>query len=53
MFSHAAIVGAILDQLVSDAAATNTITGRTNGSDFIEYERAGNLNRRYNAVILA
>lgn len=53
LFSHAAVVGAILDQLVSDAAATNTITGRTNGSDFIEYERAGNLNRRYNAVILA
>lgn len=53
LFSHTAIAGAILDQLISDAAAINTITGRTNGSDFIEYERAGNLNRRYNAVIAA
>lgn len=53
IFSHTAIAGAVADQLISDAAAANTITGRTNGSDFIEYERAGNLNRRYNAVISA
>lgn len=53
LFSHTAIGVAVADQLVSDAAAINTITGRTNGSDFIEYEKAGNLNRRYNAVILA
>lgn len=53
LFSHSAIAGATANQLVSDAAAINTITGRTNGSDFIEYEKAGNLNRRYNAVIAA
>jgi hypothetical protein len=52
-FSHTAIGVAVADNLVSDAAAVNTITGRTNGSDFIEYERAGNLNRRYNLVVLA
>jgi len=53
IFDHTAIGSAVADNLVSDAAAINTIVGRTNGSDFIEYEKAGNLNRRYNAVILA
>lgn len=52
-FVHLPIAGSANNDLVSDAGVTNTITGRTNGSDFIEYERAGNLNRRYNAVILA
>lgn len=53
LFSHTAIGVAVADELVSDAAAINTITGRAHGSDFIEYENEGNLNRRYNAVILA
>lgn len=53
LFNHNTIIGAVANMLVSDAAAINTITGRINGSDLIEYEKAGNLNRRYNAVILS
>jgi hypothetical protein len=53
LFSHETIATASANELVSDAAAINTIVGRINGSDFIEYEKSGTLNRRYNAVILA
>lgn len=52
-FVHNNVAGALANELVSDAAATNTIVGRTNGSDYIEYRRSGNLNRRENLVILA
>lgn len=51
-FSHAAIGVAVADNLVSDAAAVNTIVGRANGSDFIDYRRSGNINVRENAAIL-
>jgi hypothetical protein len=52
-FVHNNIAGALANELVSDLAITNTVTGRASGSDFIEYEKSGDLNRRYNAVILA
>lgn len=54
-FIHTAIATILIpsNELISDGAATNTIVGRTNGSDFMEYEKAGDLNRRYNAVIAA
>lgn len=46
LFDHTAIGAAVADELVSDAAAINTIVGRTNGSDRIGYRRSGNLNVR-------
>jgi hypothetical protein len=33
--------------------STNLITGRTNGNDFIEYERSGDFWIRTNLVLLA
>lgn len=53
IFSHTAIGSAVLDNLVSDAATSNTVTGRTNGGDYISYKRSGTLNVRSNVVILA
>lgn len=52
LFSHTAIGIAVADNIVSDAAAVNTIVGRINGSDYLEYEKAGNLYRRSNIVKL-
>lgn len=53
VFSHTAIASASTNNLVSDAAISNTVTGRINGCDFIEYKRDGNLNVRQNIVIMA
>jgi hypothetical protein len=53
LFSHTTIANPAVNLLVSDAAAVNTIVGRADGSDFIEYELSGRKNRRYNAVIAA
>lgn len=53
IFSHTSIAVAVSDELVSDAAIANTVTGRINGCDFIEYKRDGNLNVRQNIVIMA
>jgi len=52
VFSHTAIAGAVANDLICDAGAVNnTIVGRTNGTDFLEYSRLGNLNGRINSVI--
>lgn len=53
IFSHTAIASAVADSLVSDAATSNTIVGRANGTDFIEYEKSGLGNIRTNIVKLA
>ena len=53
IFSHTGIASAAANDLVSDGAANNTIVGRTNGGDFIEYQKIGNLNVRTNIVKLA
>jgi len=55
-FKHTAANLAVIDDLISDAAAANVLNGDYN--DFIEYEKttiAGGVivNRRYNAVIAA
>jgi hypothetical protein len=43
-FEHTAIALATSGMLVSNSGAvTNTLTGRTNGGDFAQYQRAGNL----------
>jgi len=52
-FSHTAIGSSVADNLVSDAATTNSIIGRANGSDVIEYEKSGTLNLRTNIVKLS
>jgi len=57
-FFHTPIAGAFTGNLVSDAAVTNLITGRTLSDDFIEYEPTGialgtPVCRRTNIVILA
>jgi hypothetical protein len=53
-FDHKAVATATADQLISDAAAINTISG--NDGAVIEFERvtisgARSVNRRYNAVV--
>jgi hypothetical protein len=51
-FKHVDISVAINNELISDAGAfTNTLTGRTNGSDFIEYKRSGTLLVRNNIAV--
>lgn len=52
-FQHVAVSGAIADTLNADAIATNAIIGRTNSSDYIEYERSGIKNVRTNIVKLS
>lgn len=52
-FEHTAIGSAGANNMVSDAAVTNIIVGRTNGCDSINYRRSGNLNVRTNIVKLA
>jgi hypothetical protein len=52
-FAHTSITTAVADNLVSDAGTfTNTLNGRTNGSDFVEYKKSGNLLVRNNIVVL-
>lgn len=53
IFEHTAIGVAVADNLVSDAALSNSIVGRTNGSDFIEYRKSGTINVRNNIAKLA
>jgi len=54
-FVHSNVAGATINQLISDAATTNTIVGAHN--DFIQYNKVVvngvNVNQRYNAVIAA
>jgi len=51
---HTLIAGAVAGNMVCDAPAPlNTITGRLNGCDFIEYTNSGNLCLRTNLVLLA
>jgi hypothetical protein len=51
-FKHVDISVAINNELISDAGAfTNTLAGRTNGSDFIEYKRSGTLLVRNNIAV--
>lgn len=51
---HTLIAGAVAGNMVCDAPAPlNTITGRLNGCDFIEYQESGNLCLRTNLVLLA
>lgn len=52
-FFHTPIAGAVANDMVSDAGVMNTLIGRLNGCDFIEYERSGDLNQRTNIVINA
>lgn len=53
-FQHTLVAGAVTGNLLCDApSSANLITGRTNGSDFIEYETSGDLNLRTNLVLLA
>ena len=53
-FTHTLVASAVLGNLLCDApSSTNLITGRLNGSDFIEYELSGNLNVRTNLVLIA
>lgn len=53
-FKHTLISLAVANDLLCDApGSTNLITGRANGSDFIEYEVAGTMKRRYNLVLIA
>ena len=53
-FQHTLIAGTVAGNMVCDApAALNTITGRANGCDFIEYIESGNLCLRTNLVLLA
>lgn len=52
-FAHTSITTAVADNLVSDAGTfTNTLNGRVNGSDFVEYKKSGNLLVRNNIVVL-
>jgi microcystin degradation protein MlrC len=53
-FQHTLVAGAVTGNLLCDApSSANLITGRTNGSDFIEYETSGDLNIRTNLVLIA
>lgn len=53
-FQHTAIASvAVAGAMVSDTALTNTLTGRSTVSDWIEYAKAGNFNDRQNISIKA
>jgi len=52
-FQHTSIALLTADELCADAVSLNVIVGRTDGSDFIEYERSGIINVRTNIVKLA
>lgn len=52
-FTSAAIAGAVAGNPVRTAGAGNDlVVGRTNGADFIEFEKAGTFCRQYNRAIL-
>ena len=54
LFKHTLVSSATANDLLCDApSSTNTITGRTNGCDFIEYQNSGNLLLRFNLVVVA
>jgi hypothetical protein len=53
-FQHTLISVATAGDLCCDApSSANTITGRLNGDDYIEYQASGNVSRRTNLVLLA
>lgn len=51
-FQHTTVATATANLLNSDSATTNSIFGRADGSDFIEYEKSGNRNIRVGLVKL-
>lgn len=54
LFKHTLVSSATANDLLCDApSSTNTLTGRTNGCDFIEYQNSGNLLLRFNLVVVA
>jgi hypothetical protein len=53
-FAHTLVAFSTPDDLLCDAPSSlNTLTGRTDGSDFIEYQLSGNKLLRTNLVLLA
>lgn len=53
-FQHTLIASSTTNELVCDApASANLLTGRTYGSDFIQYKVLGDRNLRTNLVLLA
>jgi len=53
-FQHTLVGVSVADDLLCDAPASlNIITGRADGTDFIEYKRSGTKNIRTNLVLLA
>jgi len=54
LFKHTLVSAAVANNLLCDApSSTNTLTGRTNGCDFIEYQNSGTLLLRINLVVVA
>lgn len=54
LFKHTLVASATANNLLCDApSSTNTLTGRTNGCDFIEYQNSGTLLLRINLVVVA
>lgn len=52
-FTSTAIAGAVANDIVRTAGAGNDlVVGRTNGNDLITVDKAGTMNRVYNAIIL-
>jgi hypothetical protein len=53
-FQHTLVASSTPDDLLCDAPSSlNTLTGRTDGSDFIEYQLSGNKLLRTNLVLVA
>lgn len=53
-FQHKLIGVAVADELVCDApGSANTLIGRIDGTDFIQYRQSGTLRERTNLVLLA
>lgn len=53
VFTNTAIGLAVANNLVADVVGVNTLTGRTNGNDFIRYRKSGTLNVRTTGSIMA
>jgi len=52
-FQNVAVAGAVANTLNADAVVVNTIVGRVDSSDYIEYAKSGTKNIRTNIVKLA
>jgi hypothetical protein len=52
VFTNTAISSAVANNLVADVTGNNTLTGRTNGNDFVRYKKSGTLNVEVNGSIL-